>query len=105
MIEAMTMNGLWPFLMGSIAGMFAMIFFYRWKYEKADQNESLTSFHLSAGPYVVAVGGGTGLSSLLSGLKCFTRNITAVVTVTDEGGSSGRLSRASVWRTASGPSR
>jgi uncharacterized cofD-like protein len=37
------------------------------------------------------VGGGTGLSTLLSGLKGFTRNITAVVAVTDEGGRSGRL--------------
>lgn len=46
---------------------------------------------LSMGPYVVAIGGGTGLAALLRGLKCFTRNITAVVTVTDEGGSSGRL--------------
>jgi uncharacterized cofD-like protein len=46
---------------------------------------------LSMGPYVVAVGGGTGLSTLLKGLKKFTRNITAVVAVTDEGGSSGRL--------------
>ncbi|HOM97635.1 MAG: gluconeogenesis factor YvcK family protein [Acetomicrobium sp.] len=46
---------------------------------------------LSLGPYIVALGGGTGLSTLLKGLKCFTRNITAVVTVTDEGGSSGRL--------------
>ena len=46
---------------------------------------------LSFGPKVVAIGGGTGLSTLLSGLKEFTRNITAVVAVTDEGGSSGRL--------------
>ena len=46
---------------------------------------------LSQGPNIVAVGGGTGLSSLLRGLKSFTRNITAVVAVTDEGGSSGRL--------------
>ena len=46
---------------------------------------------LSLGPDIVALGGGTGLSTLLKGLKCFTRNITAVVTVTDEGGSSGRL--------------
>jgi len=48
-------------------------------------------FRLSMGPSIVALGGGTGLSSLLAGIKCFTRNITAVVTVTDEGGSSGRL--------------
>ncbi len=48
-------------------------------------------FRLSMGPSIVVLGGGTGLASLLTGLKCFTRNITAVVTVTDEGGSSGRL--------------
>ena len=48
-------------------------------------------YRLSMGPYVVALGGGTGLSTLLRGLKSFTRNIVAVVTVTDEGGSSGRL--------------
>lgn len=46
---------------------------------------------LSRGPRVVAVGGGTGLSALLSGIKLFTSNITAIVTVTDTGGSSGRL--------------
>ena len=48
---------------------------------------------LASGPSFVAVGGGTGLSSLLKGLKGYTRNITALVTVTDEGGSSGRLVR------------
>lgn len=42
---------------------------------------------------IVAIGGGTGLASLLRGLKRFSRNITAVVTVTDDGGSSGRLRR------------
>lgn len=46
---------------------------------------------VSQGPEIVAIGGGTGLSTLLSGLKPYTRNITAIVTVTDEGGSSGRL--------------
>jgi uncharacterized cofD-like protein len=40
---------------------------------------------------IVAIGGGTGLSSLLRGLKEYTANITAIVTVTDDGGSSGRL--------------
>jgi 2-phospho-L-lactate transferase/gluconeogenesis factor (CofD/UPF0052 family) len=48
---------------------------------------------LSRGPKIVAIGGGTGLSSLLRGLKEFTSNITAVVTVCDDGGSSGRLRR------------
>ena len=46
---------------------------------------------LARGPRVVALGGGTGLSSLLRGLKEETANITAVVTVMDDGGSSGRL--------------
>ncbi|MCL5611692.1 MAG: YvcK family protein [Chloroflexi bacterium] len=43
------------------------------------------------GPRVVAIGGGHGLSTLLRGLKEHTRNLTAVVTVADDGGSSGRL--------------
>lgn len=47
--------------------------------------------HLDHGPRVVVIGGGTGLSNLLRGLKNFTNNITAVVTVGDDGGSSGRL--------------
>ena len=40
---------------------------------------------------VVAIGGGTGLSTMLKGLKLHTHNITAVVTVADDGGSSGIL--------------
>ena len=44
-----------------------------------------------AGPRVVAFGGGTGMSNLLAGLKDRVANVTAVVTVTDNGGSSGRL--------------
>lgn len=47
--------------------------------------------HLQQGPRVVAIGGGHGLSTLLRGLKEHTHNITAVVTVADDGGSSGRL--------------
>lgn len=45
------------------------------------------------GPRVVAIGGGTGLSTLLRGLKLYTRHITAVVAVTDDGGGSGELRR------------
>lgn len=45
------------------------------------------------GPKIVAIGGGTGLSTLLRGLKAYTANLTAVVTVADDGGSSGRLRR------------
>ncbi len=43
------------------------------------------------GPRLVVIGGGTGLSNLLRGLKEYTHNLTAVVTVADDGGSSGRL--------------
>jgi uncharacterized cofD-like protein len=46
---------------------------------------------LSRGPHIVVIGGGTGLSTLLRGLKECSSNITAVVTVADDGGSSGRL--------------
>ena len=53
--------------------------------------ESDAEHDLSLGPRIVTIGGGTGLSTLLSGLKGYTRNITAVVAVTDEGGSSGRI--------------
>lgn len=42
---------------------------------------------------VVVIGGGHGLSSLLSGIKAYTHNITAIVTVSDDGGSSGELRR------------
>jgi uncharacterized cofD-like protein len=43
------------------------------------------------GPRIVAIGGGHGLSTLLRGLKTYTRKLTAIVTVADDGGSSGRL--------------
>jgi uncharacterized cofD-like protein len=46
------------------------------------------------GPRIVALGGGTGLATLLRGLKQHTSNLTAIVTVADDGGSSGRLRRA-----------
>lgn len=46
---------------------------------------------LDHGPKIVAIGGGTGLSTLLRGIKKITNNITAVVTVGDDGGSSGIL--------------
>ena len=45
------------------------------------------------GPSIVAIGGGTGLSTMLRGLKQYTRNLTAVVTVADDGGGSGVLRR------------
>ena len=54
--------------------------------------EVIHAFRLRGrGPRIVAIGGGTGLSSLLRGLKTYTSNLSAIVTVADDGGSSGRL--------------
>lgn len=48
---------------------------------------------LEKGPKIVAIGGGTGLSTMLRGLKKYTKNLTAIVTVADDGGGSGVLRR------------
>jgi len=54
--------------------------------------DTLSNYRKKAkGPKIVAIGGGTGLSSLLRGLKKYTHNLTAIVTVADDGGSSGEL--------------
>ena len=53
----------------------------------------ITRRRLERGPRIVVLGGGTGLSTLLRGLKHYSANITAIVTVADDGGSSGRLRR------------
>jgi len=55
--------------------------------------DSLLDRRLQHGYKIVAIGGGTGLSTLLRGLKRRTSNLTAVVTVSDDGGSSGRLQK------------
>lgn len=55
--------------------------------------DTLLDMRLRQGYKIVAIGGGTGLSTLLRGLKRKTSNLTAVVTVSDDGGSSGRLQK------------
>jgi uncharacterized cofD-like protein len=64
----------------------------------SDRDEELVDMllarrRLNRGPKIVVIGGGTGLSTLLRGLKVYSSNITAIVTVADDGGSSGRLRR------------
>ncbi len=59
--------------------------------EKDFVNIAYQRNRLKRGPRIVAVGGGTGLPNVLSSLKHYTSNLTAVVTVADDGGSSGRL--------------
>lgn len=55
--------------------------------------EQTTKYRWEHGPKVVAIGGGTGLSTMLRGLKGRTKNLTAIVTVADDGGGSGMLRR------------
>src|SRR5437588_11255374 len=72
----LTQSVLGPFLPGRDRALSEIIYNYRF---------------LQKGPRVVALGGGTGLSTLLRGLKKYTGNLTAIVTGADDGGSSGRL--------------
>lgn len=65
---------------------------------RPERNESIVDIiynhrYLRRGPKIVVLGGGTGLSTLLRGLKEYTGNITAIVSIADDGGSSGRLQR------------
>ncbi|HLB23579.1 MAG TPA: gluconeogenesis factor YvcK family protein, partial [Dehalococcoidia bacterium] len=65
---------------------------------KPERNESIVDIiynhrYLRRGPKIVVLGGGTGLSTLLRGVKEYTGNITAIVSIADDGGSSGRLQR------------
>ena len=53
--------------------------------------EQTNQYRWEHGPKVVAIGGGTGLSTMLRGLKNRTKNLTAIVTVADDGGGSGAL--------------
>ncbi len=84
----------------------AIISFAIWKLNQSllsafirpERNESIVDIiynhrYLRRGPKIVVVGGGTGLSTLLRGLKEYTGNITAIVSIADDGGSSGRLQR------------
>lgn len=88
----------------AVAALGALVFFKGWQKtnlsildlnNERDKGTILEALYrrrkLNRGPKIVAVGGGTGLSMLLKGIKKITNNITAVVTVGDDGGSSGRL--------------
>ncbi|NLX69851.1 MAG: YvcK family protein [Clostridiales bacterium] len=83
------------FIFGAIAGAaLCILLIYLIKHLRKNNNvkEKFENWILQKRDLkVVAIGGGTGLSTLLRGLKLYTRNITAVVTVADDGGSSGML--------------
>jgi len=83
---------------GMAVGVFALAYGVRrvWCFRKTTPetaSEIRAAGRLARGPHVVAVGGGTGLAALLRGLKSHTSNLTAVVTMADDGGSSGLLRR------------
>ncbi|MGA2393802.1 MAG: gluconeogenesis factor YvcK family protein [Candidatus Lustribacter sp.] len=62
-------------------------------YGKDRMIDALLEGRLKRGYKIVTIGGGTGLATLLRGLKKHTANLTAIVTVSDDGGSSGRLQK------------
>ncbi len=65
-------------------------------FRRPDEDVAASLYHYSQrgrGPHIVAIGGGTGLPNLLRGLTEYTSNITAIITVADDGGSSGRIRR------------
>ena len=83
---------------GMAVGLFALAYGARrvWLFQKTSPEtagEIRAASRLARGPRVVAVGGGNGLAALLRGLKAHTSNLTAVVTMADDGGSSGLLRR------------
>jgi uncharacterized cofD-like protein len=83
---------------GAVAGAVMLFFGARrvWRFQRTNPEtvtEIRTASRLARGPRIAAVGGGTGLAALLRGLKAYTSNLTAVVTMADDGGSSGLLRR------------
>lgn len=92
-------RALLPLLLGGVVILLAVYMLGRRLVEPfrhPDEGVAETLYQYSRqgrGPHIVAIGGGTGMPSLLRGLKAYTRNITALVTVADDGGSSGRLRR------------
>lgn len=85
-------TGLGLFLLGSYRLVRALVDpFALWDRDQPMVEVIYQKRFLARGPRVVAIGGGTGLSTLLRGLKEHTANLTAVVTVADDGGSSGVL--------------
>lgn len=80
-------------LLGGIIGLNRALLIPFWKPGR-DMVETIEAHRRrESGPRIVAIGGGHGLSTLLRGLKAYSHRITAVVTVADDGGSSGRLRR------------
>ena len=94
-----------PAVLGALLAAWGWTHFYRildtevWPGLRGVENQELLAtvvrrYRRSRGPRIVTIGGGTGMPQLLRGLRKYTDNITAIVTVADDGGSSGRLRRS-----------
>ncbi len=84
------------FVVGSLVGLYKSLvpYFGATMFSSTGFAETIyTRRQQEKGPRIVAIGGGTGLSTLLRGMKEHSSNLTAIVTVADDGGSSGRLRR------------
>ena len=92
-----TASGIIAISLGSFLMLFALFrankqLFSMLAPDESSMLETIDRYHMQGkGIKIVAIGGGTGLSNMLRGLKGFSSNITAVVTVADDGGSSGKL--------------
>lgn len=91
-VLAMFLAG-WGIIFAIRRMMYSVLTVYAPNREKEFIDKAYQKIRLRRGPRIVAVGGGTGLPNVLSSLKHYTSNLTAVVTVADDGGSSGRLRR------------
>jgi uncharacterized cofD-like protein len=78
-------------VMGIVKMLVSLITIFLPRRERELVNILYQKRYLERGPKIVTIGGGHGLSMLLMGIKEYTANLTAVVTVADSGGSSGRL--------------
>jgi uncharacterized cofD-like protein len=86
-------SGLLLVLAGMGIGYMGTLQFLRGVSGDLARNEGKTGIGRAKGPKIVVIGGGTGLGTILRGLKEISGNISAIVTVADDGGSSGRLRR------------
>lgn len=84
--------GLFPLLIAFVGGGYytQLLFWQLITWTPTGTDESV-NHPVGNGPRIVTIGGGTGLGTILRGLKKVTNNLTAIVTVADDGGSSGRL--------------
>lgn len=85
------LTGLVLILFGLTVGYLVTLRFFSGITERLFKRDFWQKSIRSKGPKIVVVGGGTGLGTILRGLKEITSNLTAIVTVADDGGSSGRL--------------